>query len=77
MTVDAAFTFEDPGRQGHRPPSSPTSWPRRRSSRSRRANTPPLFRFPGGSGNAVSIGNRGLMTRLTKIMEDIGCRYFD
>lgn len=37
----------------------------------------PLFRFPGGSGNTVSSGNRGLMTRLTRIMEDMGYRYFD
>lgn len=37
----------------------------------------PLFRFPGGSGNTVSCGNRGLMTRLTGIMEDMGYRYFD
>ena len=36
-----------------------------------------LFRFPGGSNNTVSLGNPGIMTRLTKIMEDMGYRYFD
>ncbi len=36
-----------------------------------------LFRFPGGSNNTVSWYNRGIMTRLTKIMEDMGYRYFD
>ena len=37
-----------------------------------------LFRFPGGSGNTASISRcRGLMTQLTKIMEDMGYRYFD
>lgn len=36
-----------------------------------------IFRFPGGSGNTVSRRNKGLMTRLTKIMEDMGYRYFD
>lgn len=35
-----------------------------------------IFRFPGGSGNRAS-GNKGIMTRLTKIMEDLGYRYFD
>ena len=36
-----------------------------------------IFRFPGGSNNTVSFGNPGIMTRLTKIMEDMGYRYFD
>jgi len=36
-----------------------------------------LFRFPGGSANTVSRFNKGIMTRLTKIMEDMGYRYFD
>ncbi len=36
-----------------------------------------IFRFPGGSGNTVSRVNKGIMTRLTKIMEDMGYRYFD
>lgn len=36
-----------------------------------------LFRFPGGSGNTVSRYNKGIMTRLCKIMEDMGYRYFD
>ena len=31
----------------------------------------------GGSGNGVSYHNRGIMTRLAKIMEDMGYRYFD
>lgn len=36
-----------------------------------------IFRFPGGSANTVSRRNKGIMTRLTKIMEDMGYRYFD
>ncbi len=36
-----------------------------------------IFRFPGGSANTVSRVNKGIMTRLTKIMEDMGYRYFD
>jgi peptidoglycan/xylan/chitin deacetylase (PgdA/CDA1 family) len=36
-----------------------------------------IFRFPGGSGNTASRRNKGIMTRLTKIMEDMGYRYFD
>lgn len=36
-----------------------------------------IFRFPGGSANTVSHINKGIMTRLTKIMEDMGYRYFD
>ena len=36
-----------------------------------------LFRFPGGSSNTASNFNKGIMTRLTKIMEDMGYRYFD
>lgn len=36
-----------------------------------------LLRFPGGSSNTASSFNRGIMTRLTKIMEDMGYRYFD
>ncbi len=36
-----------------------------------------LFRFPGGSSNTVSLISPGIMTRLTKIMEDMGYRYFD
>lgn len=36
-----------------------------------------LFRFPGGSGNTVSRGNKGIMTRLTQYMTDMGYRYFD
>ena len=36
-----------------------------------------IFRFPGGSNNTVSRFNRGIMTRLARIMEDMGYRYFD
>ena len=36
-----------------------------------------IFRFPGGSANTASRRNKGIMTRLTKIMEDLGYRYFD
>ena len=36
-----------------------------------------IFRFPGGGNNTASWFNRGIMTRLTKIMEDMGYRYFD
>ncbi len=36
-----------------------------------------IFRFPGGSANKAGRNNEGLMTRLTKIMEDMGYRYFD
>lgn len=36
-----------------------------------------IFRFPGGSSNTVSRFNPGIMTRLTKIMNDMGYRYFD
>ena len=36
-----------------------------------------LFRFPGGSANTVSRINPGIITRLAKIMEDMGYRYFD
>jgi peptidoglycan/xylan/chitin deacetylase (PgdA/CDA1 family) len=36
-----------------------------------------IFRFPGGSGNTASRVNKGIMTRLTKIMVDMGYQYFD
>ena len=36
-----------------------------------------LMRFPGGSSNTVSKINPGLMTRLTKLVEEKGFRYFD
>ncbi len=36
-----------------------------------------IFRFPGGSHNTASWDTPGIMTRLTKIMEDMGYRYFD
>ena len=36
-----------------------------------------IFRFPGGSANTISFFNPGIITRLAKIMEDMGYRYFD
>ncbi len=37
-----------------------------------------LFRFPGGSSNGVSKEiNPGIMTRLAKLMTDMGYQYFD
>ena len=36
-----------------------------------------LMRFPGGSSNAVSKFNPGIMTRLTKLVEEQGYHYFD
>ena len=36
-----------------------------------------LFRFPGGSSNTVSRINPGIMTRLTRAMNDMGYQYFD
>lgn len=36
-----------------------------------------LFRFPGGSSNTVSCFNPGIMSRLTKNMEDMGYCFFD
>lgn len=36
-----------------------------------------LFRFPGGSSNTVSNFNPGIMTRLSKIMQDMGYKFFD
>ena len=36
-----------------------------------------LFRFPGGSSNTVSSFNPGIMSRLAKIMTDMGYQYFD
>ena len=38
---------------------------------------PMLMRFPGGSSNQVSRFNEGIMTRLTKLVEDKGYTYFD
>lgn len=39
---------------------------------------PTLLRFPGGSGNTVSRRyNRGIMTRLTEALKEMGYRYFD
>ncbi|MBR2309318.1 MAG: polysaccharide deacetylase family protein [Oscillospiraceae bacterium] len=36
-----------------------------------------LMRFPGGSSNTVSSSNKGIMTRLTKLVEEKGFVYFD
>ena len=36
-----------------------------------------IFRFPGGSSNTVSRFNPGIMTRLDKMMGDLGYKYFD
>ena len=39
--------------------------------------TPTLIRFPGGSSNTVSSFNKGIMTRLTALVEEAGYTYFD
>lgn len=36
-----------------------------------------LFRFPGGSSNTVSNFNPGIMSRLTRAMNDMGYQYYD
>lgn len=36
-----------------------------------------LLRFPGGSSNTISCFNRGIMTTLSKAVEDTGFSYFD
>ncbi len=36
-----------------------------------------IFRFPGGSSNTVSRFNPGIMTRLTRAMNDMGYQYYD
>lgn len=36
-----------------------------------------LMRFPGGSSNGVSKFNPGIMTRLTKMVQEQGYQYFD
>lgn len=36
-----------------------------------------LVRFPGGGSNTVSRFNPGIMTRLTKAVQDMGFQYFD
>ena len=38
---------------------------------------PRLLRFPGGSSNTVSWRNKGIMTRLTECLGDMGYLYFD
>lgn len=39
--------------------------------------TATLLRFPGGSSNTISSFNKGIMTRLTKLVEEKGFVYFD
>ena len=39
--------------------------------------TPMMIRFPGGSSNSVSYFNPGIMSRLVKLVEEKGFRYFD
>lgn len=36
-----------------------------------------LLRFPGGSSNSVSKFNKGIMTRLTRLVQEKGYSYFD
>jgi peptidoglycan/xylan/chitin deacetylase (PgdA/CDA1 family) len=36
-----------------------------------------LVRFPGGSSNTISNFNPGIMTRLTKTLNEMGFQYFD
>lgn len=36
-----------------------------------------LLRFPGGSSNTVSRFNKGIMTRLTRKVQDYGFQYYD
>ncbi len=36
-----------------------------------------IFRFPGGSSNTISSFNKGIMSRLTRAMNDMGYQYFD
>lgn len=39
--------------------------------------TSKLLRFPGGSSNTISKFNKGIMTRLTKLLGEKGFTYFD
>ena len=36
-----------------------------------------IIRFPGGSSNTVSMFNKGIMTRLVKLVKEKGFHYFD
>lgn len=36
-----------------------------------------IFRFPGGSSNTISKFNKGIMTELSKTMNELGYLYFD
>lgn len=36
-----------------------------------------LLRFPGGSSNTIRSAEKGIMTRLTKLVKEKGFRYFD
>ena len=38
---------------------------------------PTILRFPGGTSNTISKFNKGIMTRLTKLVLEKGFRYFD
>ena len=38
---------------------------------------PTIMRFPYGSSNSVSKFNPGIMTRLTKLVQEMGYQYFD
>jgi peptidoglycan/xylan/chitin deacetylase (PgdA/CDA1 family) len=38
---------------------------------------PMMLRFPGGSSNTISRFNPGIMSRLSKLVEEKGFRYFD
>jgi len=39
--------------------------------------SPVLIRFPGGSSNTISYFNPGIMSRLCRLVEEKGFRYFD
>lgn len=36
-----------------------------------------IIRFPGGSSNTISSFNKGIMSRLSKLVKETGYRYFD
>ena len=39
--------------------------------------SPIITRFPGGSSNTISSFNKGIMTRLSKLVLDNGYKYYD
>lgn len=45
--------------------------------KSHTGQTTKLLRFPGGSSNTISKFNKGIMTRLTKLLGEKGYTYFD